>query len=102
LKVTDPGDRQLFFCSTMVSVGDGKGIHFWEARWLDGIVPKELAPNLFQVARYKTRTVYTELQNNNWIRNLKNINNSTQMEEFVLLFIALLEVQLSKQRDAIF
>jgi hypothetical protein len=80
LKVSDPGDRQLFFCSTVVDVGDGKDIPFWEARWLDGIAPKEQASKLFQVARLKTRSVYSELQNNNWIRNLKNITTFAHME----------------------
>jgi hypothetical protein len=78
--VSDPGDRQLFFCSTVVDVGDGKDIPFWEARWLDGIAPKEQASKLFQVARLKTRSVYSELQNNNWIRNLKNITTFAHME----------------------
>jgi hypothetical protein len=32
--------------------------------------PKELAPNLYKIARFKTRIVQIELHNDNWIRNL--------------------------------
>jgi hypothetical protein len=67
LKVTDSCDRHLFFCSTVVTIENGKDSPFWEARWLHGIAPKELAPNLHKVARYKSRLVSYELQNNRWI-----------------------------------
>jgi hypothetical protein len=58
LKVTDSTDRQLFFCSTEISIGNGKDAPFWEARWLNGLSLKELAPNLYQVARMKSIIVY--------------------------------------------
>jgi hypothetical protein len=32
-----------------------------------GSAPKELAPSLYEVARFKTRIVHVELQNNNWL-----------------------------------
>jgi hypothetical protein len=37
-----------FFCSTTVTIGDGRNTPFWESRWLDGIAPKDLAPELFK------------------------------------------------------
>jgi hypothetical protein len=61
-------DRQLFFCSTIISIGDGRNTPFGEARWLDGLAPKDLAPDLYQVARFKRRTMHTEMQNDSWIR----------------------------------
>jgi hypothetical protein len=42
-------------------VGDGKNTPFWEARWIDGSTPKELAPNLFKLARFKKRNMHTKL-----------------------------------------
>jgi hypothetical protein len=48
IKVVDPINRQLFFSSTWIQVGNGKTTPFWEAKWLFGAAPKELAPNLFQ------------------------------------------------------
>jgi hypothetical protein len=87
LKITDQVERQLFFSSTLVNIGDGKNTPFWETRWLNG-----MAPNLFNCARFKKRTIHTKIQNCNWIRNLNNINSSALIEEFTLLFMALAEI----------
>jgi hypothetical protein len=61
MKVSNPTDKHLFFSSTKVLVGDGRNTPFWEARWLNGAAPKDLAPNLYATARFK-RTVQKELQ----------------------------------------
>jgi hypothetical protein len=98
----DHTDRQLFFSSTYVIIGNGLSTPFWEARWLLGSAPKDLAPSLFEIARFKCRTVAVELHNNNWIRNLKHINTSQQLEEFTLLFMAIAEVHLGDGKDSIF
>jgi hypothetical protein len=47
---------------------------FLEPRCLDGAAPKDLTPNLFMVARYKRRSVNTELNNFNLMTNLKDSN----------------------------
>jgi hypothetical protein len=44
-------------------VGNGKTTPFWESRWLQGAAPKDLAPSLFEIARFKKRYVSTELSN---------------------------------------
>jgi hypothetical protein len=85
-----------------MQVGDGNSTPFWEARWLLVSVPKDLALNLFEIARFKGRTVATELHNNNWIRNLSYISTSLLLQEFTLLFMALAEVNLGGQKDYIF
>jgi hypothetical protein len=46
-------------------------------------------------------TVAKELHNLNWVGNLKQINNEQLMDEFILLFTTLNEVQLNYQRDTI-
>jgi hypothetical protein len=53
------------------------------------------------VARSKHRSVHKELHNLNWIRNLKEINAVSLMEEFILLFMALADVELSDQHVSI-
>jgi hypothetical protein len=70
LRVTDSKDRQLFFASTTMQVGNGRNTPFWESKWLHDGAPKDLAPNLFKIARFKKRSVHTELKNSNWIRNV--------------------------------
>jgi hypothetical protein len=64
LKITDVVDRELFFNSTIMDVRNGRNTHFWEARWLEGEAPQNLAPNLYKVARFKRRSVFSELNNN--------------------------------------
>jgi hypothetical protein len=74
---------------------------FWVARWIDGMAPKDLALNLFSIARFKGRTTYKELHNFNWIKNLKNINSVVLLEKFTLLFMALSTIQLSDHTDGV-
>jgi hypothetical protein len=84
-----------------VQIGDGKVTPFWEAKWLHRAAPLDLAPNLFKTTIYKNITVHCELRNNNWIRSLQNINTPAQLDEFVLLFLAISSVNLSNSRDEI-
>jgi hypothetical protein len=83
MKVSNPTDKHLFFSSTKVLVGDGRNTPFWEARWLNGAAPKDLAPNLYATARFK-RTVQKELHSLNWIRNLGQVNSPALLEEFTM------------------
>jgi hypothetical protein len=101
LKIDEPEIRWLFFCSTSVLVSDGKSTPFWEARWLNGAAPKDLAPNLFRSSRYKRRSVYKELQGLNCIRNLGDITTEDMLEEFTMLFMALNLVTLNDRKDEI-
>jgi hypothetical protein len=90
-----------FFASTVIVIGDGKNTPFWESRWLSGASPKELAPNLYNQARLKHRTIHKELQHFNWIKNVRSIDSEDLLDEFVLLFSTLVGVQLSDQKDSI-
>jgi hypothetical protein len=81
--------KPFFYCSTYMRVGNGINTLFWEAKWLYGATPKDLAPGLFRRARCKNRSVAFELISNNWIRSLIDINTSELMQEYVMLFSAL-------------
>jgi hypothetical protein len=37
-------DRELFEAATCVTIGNGKKALVWEATWLDGMRPKDVAP----------------------------------------------------------
>jgi hypothetical protein len=39
-----------------------------------------------------------ELQNSNWIRNLKNIENEEQLDEFVMMFMAISDDQKDQKK----
>jgi hypothetical protein len=58
-------------------------------------------PNLCSRARFKGRTMFQELKNLNWIRNVRGIDSDILLEEFVMLFKALSSVVLSDQKDEV-
>jgi hypothetical protein len=93
--------RQLFLCSTIIHIGDRRNTSFCEARWMHVAAPKDLTPDMYQLARFKTWNVHYELTNLNWIRNLKEITIAAQLEEFTMLFMVLSTVQLTDQNDEI-
>jgi hypothetical protein len=102
LKIQDPIDKALFFNSTHVQIGNGRNTPFWEAKWLLGSTPKDIAPRLHRRARFKNRTVHKELHNSNWIRNLGVIGSPELLEEFVTLHMAISSVNLTEDNDLIF
>lgn len=57
LNSKDKVERLLFFSSTEFTVGSGNTTPFWDAFWLNGTSPRILAPNLYEQARYKFRTI---------------------------------------------
>jgi hypothetical protein len=63
-------DRQLFRACTIVTIGNGLTAKFWESSWLNGLAPRDLAPNLYKLAWRKNQSVRDDLQNNNWTRGL--------------------------------
>jgi hypothetical protein len=92
----------LFFESTVINIGNSVNTPFWEARWLNGVSPKDLAPNLHQQARFKNRTVSRKLTNYIWIKNLRQVNSEYLLDEFFLLYTTLSEVHLNDVPDSIF
>jgi hypothetical protein len=52
-------------------------------------------------ARFKYRIVFTELKELNWIRNIRDISSPSLLEEFILLFMALSQVELTLEKDRI-
>jgi hypothetical protein len=101
LKITDQSDRDIYFFSIEIFVGDRKNTPFWESKWINGRSPRELAPKLYKSTEYKYRNVHTELKNNNWIRSFGNIQSSSLLEEFTLMFMDLSSMQLRQQKYVI-
>jgi hypothetical protein len=88
----------LFFNSTYINIGDDRNIRFWEVKWLQGAAPKDIAPGLHKKAWFKRRIVYHELNNDNWIKNLNDINTPALLDEFVMLFLVIFVVSLSDRK----
>jgi mannosylglycoprotein endo-beta-mannosidase len=94
-------DRQLFRISTVVTVGNGQHASFWDAAWLDGRAPRDLAPNLYKLAWRKRNTIATDLLNLNWTRGLWRMSTAEEMAEFFVLWDLLQGVALSNAPDSI-
>jgi hypothetical protein len=92
---------QLFRASTVVTVGSGERARFWDASWLDGRAPRDIALNLYKLAWRKNNTVKENLQNQKWTRGLWRMASTEEIAEFVLLWGLLQDVQLNGQPDAI-
>jgi hypothetical protein len=45
-------DLSLFYATTSITVGNGCSTPFWHAPWLDGIMPKDIAPKIFVLEIY--------------------------------------------------
>jgi hypothetical protein len=98
----DKTDRALFFVSTVISVGNGCNTPFWEARWLHGVSPRDLAPNFYKQARLKHWTVDKGLYNLKWIKNVRQLNTEELLDEFILLFTTSGDIHLTQEADTIF
>ncbi|KAG2576022.1 hypothetical protein PVAP13_6NG036500 [Panicum virgatum] len=93
-------DRLLFQASTTVMIGSGFKAKFWHHSWLDGEAPRNLAPHLFELVRRKNKSVAQELTNLAWIQSLRRkITTTTQVEEFVSLWIRIQPVSLQQDVD---
>jgi hypothetical protein len=88
-------DNLLFQAYTSVTLGNGTKTMFWHHSWLDGEAPRNIAPHLFKLVKRKNKSVAQELSNNAWIEALRNkITTSTQIEEFVSLWIRIQHIHL--------
>lgn len=94
-------DKQLFRVSTRVTAGNGSRAKFWESTWLNGVAPRDLAPNLYKLAWRKNITVKENLENNNWTRGLWRMSTGEEIAEMVVLGALVREVQLTDGEDEI-
>ena len=85
-------DRQLFRCSTSVTIGDGRTASFWDSSWVRGHAPRDVAPNLYKLAWRKCLSVREEIENQTWTRGLWRMSTATEMAEFIVLWEAVQQV----------
>jgi hypothetical protein len=66
-----------------------------------GTSPKEIAPLLYKKARFKKTSVQKELHQNNWIKNIGEVQSPALLNEYVMLSIMLNSISLNDQDDKI-
>jgi hypothetical protein len=55
-------ERQMFFASTFMTIGDGNTAKFWTDRWIDGQAITEIAPAVTELVSKRTRRAVTVSQ----------------------------------------
>jgi hypothetical protein len=91
----------LFRACTAITVGNGQGTKFWLDRWINGQSPKDLAPTLYRLTRHKNITVAQGCHGGKWLTGLQQINTGEEVNQLVLLWSLINQVQLSEQPDSI-
>jgi hypothetical protein len=46
-------DMDIFYATTTITLGNGKKTPFWQAPWLHGMKPIEIAPLIFEASKRK-------------------------------------------------
>ncbi|KAE8811018.1 hypothetical protein D1007_12167 [Hordeum vulgare] len=72
----DNGDRNLFYASTAVSLGDGATASFWHSSWTGAGNLRSEFPTLHKHSRKKNRSVREALHNDTWIKDLAHGDNA--------------------------
>lgn len=94
-------DLQLFNASTTIRLGDGKCAQFWNSAWLNGASPKDIAPNLFSLARRKNATVENALHQGRWMKGIERLSTTADLLCFIDLWHQINRITLSDQPDEI-
>ena len=90
----DKDDIALFYASTTVAIGNGLTANFWNDKWLNGHVPRLLAPDIFRLCSRKNISVYDAISNNKWLLGLHRISDISQLRQFALLWNQIRQVTL--------
>jgi hypothetical protein len=80
---------------------NGEIAKFWDDRWVEGEAPRDLAPDLFKLAFRKNFTVNGALINGNWMRGLQRLSTAIQLDQFLLLWGEIQNIDHSNTRDIV-
>jgi hypothetical protein len=94
-------EEALFRACTTITVGNGQATKFWHDRWIDGQSPKDHAPALYRLTRRKKITVAQGCNARKWLNGLQRMNSGEEINQLVLLWSLINQVQLSEQPDDI-
>jgi hypothetical protein len=83
-------DMEIFYAATTITLGNGQKTPFWHALWLEGKMPKDIAPKIFELCKRKKWMVANALRDNEWIRKLDtdatlSIEHITQLVQLWVL-----------------
>jgi hypothetical protein len=95
-------ERDIFFASTFMVVGDRSSVLLWEDRWLDGKSVGEVAPDLLALiprSPRKRRTVEQALTERSWITDIMGAVSPLALWQYVQLWSRVQRLQLTDVPD---
>jgi hypothetical protein len=95
----DDEDIALFRVSTMIYLGNRRKAIFWHDKWLHGSVPIDIAPNLYKLARFKSRSVARELRNKSWMGAARHISSREELVKFIKLWSLIKSINLREDEN---
>lgn len=97
----DDLDRDLFYASTTITIGNGECAPFWDSPWLNGMSPLEIAPLIFEASHRKHWTVTEALKDDAWLSKIKlpALWTMDHIRQIVYLWVNLRDFQLHEGID---
>ena len=88
----------FFYAATTITIGDGRIANFWQAPWLNGFKPKDLAPTIFTISSRKNFTANKGITNDFWISKISFSEGLSHQHiyEFVEPWTKITEVHLTE------
>uniref|UniRef100_A0A8I6XQ71 Reverse transcriptase zinc-binding domain-containing protein n=1 Tax=Hordeum vulgare subsp. vulgare TaxID=112509 RepID=A0A8I6XQ71_HORVV len=95
-------ERNFFFASTTMQLGNDQQALFWENTWLEGHAIREIAPQLYACIpkhRRKMRTVADGLQAHKWARDIHGVLGIQEVGQYLQIWHKIEPTALSAEPD---
>jgi hypothetical protein len=94
-------DMDIFYTAIKISLGNGNKTPFWQAPWLHGRRPIDVAPLIFEISKRKNWVVSKALHDNSWVEKIDLEKSFTihHFNQFLELWMLLSTVQLNELVD---
>jgi hypothetical protein len=95
-------EKEFFFASTYMTVGNGQRTLLWEDRWINGRAVKEHAPQLYACIpkrRRKTRTVTAGLVDHRWATAVQGVIGLQEIGQYLYLWHLIEGTVLTEEPD---
>jgi hypothetical protein len=94
-------DMDLFYSATTINLGNGKKTPFWQAPWLQGRKPIDIAPLIFGSSKRKNWKVAQALHNDAWVSkiDLEGTFTIDHMAQFIDLWTLISTIHLDPDVD---
>ena len=94
-------DRDLFYASSYITIGNGARAPFWDSPWVDGDKPANIAPLIFEASKRKNWTVREAMHEDKWLSSIKLPDHWTMehIRQIVTLWARLRVIPISEDTE---